>query len=266
MPFAINPSDGVRTYFEEWAGSGPPVLVYAGFTDPLEWSQASVLLRALREEYRLVFADHRGHGRSDKPQETKAYSLDLRTADAVAVLDALGIERVHFIGFSWGARLGFAIGERAPERLLSLVLCGNQPYEWDLDGPMARAVTDAVDASKEAGMGGFLASWESSLDDRFPEPTRTWMLRNDAAAIRAAFRSITAEGPISRDLTKWRVPCLIFAGAADEMHDRAALAAAEIPGATFLSLAGHTHLSAAEEAQELLPHVLDLFRGAAGQA
>jgi hypothetical protein len=49
-------------------------------------------------------------------------------------------------------------------------------------------------------------------------------------------------------------------GEADEMHDAAKRAAAEIPPATFLSLSGHTHLSAPDEVDELLPHVRDLFR------
>jgi pimeloyl-ACP methyl ester carboxylesterase len=64
-----------------------------------------------------------------------AYALPLRSADAVAILDTLDIERAHFLGFSWGARLGFAIGEHAPARVISLILCGNQPYAWDPNWP-----------------------------------------------------------------------------------------------------------------------------------
>ncbi len=78
----------------------------------------------------------------------------------------------------------------------------------------------------------------------------------------AAWRSALAEGPVSQDLGRRRVPCLIYAGAQDEMHNHAKRAAGEIPGANWLSLAGHTHLSAAEEVDEVLPHVLDLFHSA----
>jgi len=180
--------------------------------------------------------------------------------DAAAVLDQLDIERAHFIGISWGARLGFAFGEHRPKRSLSLVLCGNQPYAWDLESPIARAVADAITASIRGGMTAFVATFESALDYTFPEPLRTWTLENDPVALDAAFRSARTEGAISRDLTKWQVPCLIYAGAADEMHDDAERAAAEIPRATFLSLPGHTHLSAADEVNELLPHVLGLLR------
>jgi pimeloyl-ACP methyl ester carboxylesterase len=51
-----------------------------------------------------------------------------RAHDAVTVLDQLGISRAHFIGLSWGARLGFGIGAGTPNRVRSLVCVGQQPY------------------------------------------------------------------------------------------------------------------------------------------
>ena len=116
MPYATNPVDGFRTYFEDSEAAGPPVLFYTGFADPLEVAKASRLAQTLSGQFRLIFADHRGQGGSDKPRDIAAYALPTRVADAVAVLDALGIERAHFLGSSWGARLGFALGEYAPDR------------------------------------------------------------------------------------------------------------------------------------------------------
>ena len=219
----------------------------------------------MRDDFRLIFADHRGQGRSDKPTDVDAYALATRVADVVAVLDALDIDRAHFLGASWGARLGYALGEYAPERVLSLVLSGNQPYAWSLDTPTAQAVAAAIAASRQDGMTGFVETFESGLAYRFPEPQRTWTLEsNDPAALEAAWRSVATEGPISHDLGKWQVPCLICAGEADEMRDDAEKAAREIPGARFVSLAGHSHISAFYEADdELLPHILDLLRSAA---
>jgi pimeloyl-ACP methyl ester carboxylesterase len=262
VPYAANPLDGVRTYFEEAGTAGPPVLFYTGFADPLEVAKASRLAQALSREFRLIFADHRGQGGSDKPHDASAYALAIRVADALAVLDALGVERAHFLGSSWGARLGFALGEQAPERVLSLVLCGNQPYAWNLESPTAQAVAAAIAASRQRGVKGFVETFEEVLDYRFPEPERTWTLeKNDAAALEAAWRSTQLEGPISQDLTRWRVPCLICAGEADEMHDDAKRAAAEIQSAKFVSLAGHSHISAFYEADVvLLLHILELLR------
>lgn len=101
--------------------------------------------------------------------------------------------------------------------------------------------------------------WESSVGERFPEPLRGWMLENDLPALDAAFRSTLIEGTLSRDLSRWRTPCLICSGEEDEMRGDALRAAAEIPGARFLSLPGHTHYLAPEEVDTLLPHVLELF-------
>ncbi len=260
MPHATNATDGLRTYFEDWGGSGATAVFYTGFFDPLEVAQASGLALGLRDEFRLVFADHRGHGRSDKPHEPEAYALPTRVADHVAVLDELGVDRAHVIGFSWGARLGFAIGEHAPDRVRSLVLCGNQPYEWDLTTPIAHAVAAGVDASTTAGMEGFLDVFESGLGVRLPEPARTLELQNDPEAIRAAWTSVLAEVSIADDLSTWQLPCLIYAGTADEMHADARRAAQEIPGAVFLSLPEHTHISAEGEVEEVLGAVRQLLR------
>jgi pimeloyl-ACP methyl ester carboxylesterase len=265
MPYATNPVDGVRTYFEDGGSAGVPVLFYTGFADPLQVAKASRLAHALSSEFRLIYADHRGQGGSDKPRESSSYGLTIRVSDAVAVLGALGIERAHFLGSSWGARLGYAVGEYAPERALSLVLCGNQPYEWNLESPTAQAVAAAIAASRNGGMNGFVAAFESALDYRFPEPARTWTLeKNDPAALEAAWRSVEVEGRVAEDLSKWRMSCLICAGEADEMHDAAKRAAAEIPGAKFVSLTGHSHISAFYEADDvLLPHILELLRSSA---
>lgn len=262
MPYATNPKDGLRVYFEDWGGDRPPVLVYPGFTDPVAYAQRSALVQGLRDEFRLIFGDHRGQGRSDKPHDVESYALTTRVLDAAAILDALAIDRAHFLGFSWGARFGFAMGEHAPERVRSMALCGNQPYAWPTGGPMMRSVVAAIAAGRERGMEAFVDTWEAAIGEEFPEPGRSWMLENDPVALDAAFGSALEEGRISQDLSRWRIPCLIYAGKDDEMHDLAARSAQEIPTATFLSLAGHTHFSAERVGEELLPRVQELFRNA----
>jgi pimeloyl-ACP methyl ester carboxylesterase len=146
MPYARNALDGNRVYFEDDGGNGAAVVLHGGIGDSVDLVRASSIAHALQElptdEFRLIYVDHRGVGRSDKPHEVEAYAMPLRVADAVAVLDELGIERAHFIGNSWGGRLGFGIGEHAPERVLSLVLGGQQPYAIDPNGPLARLIIE----------------------------------------------------------------------------------------------------------------------------
>jgi len=98
-------------YFEDEGGDGAPVVVHGGFLDSVADLRSSAIAGRLPAgESRLVYVDHRGLGRSDKPHDIEAYAMPLRVADAVAVLDGLGLERAHFIGMSWGGRLGFGSG------------------------------------------------------------------------------------------------------------------------------------------------------------
>lgn len=238
MPYAINPDDGVRTWFEDWGGDGWPVLVYTGLADPLEQAQQNPLVNALAPDHRMIFADHRGHGRSDKPHDDNAYAMATRVADAVAVLDEAGVLRAHFLGFSWGARLGFGVGEQAPDRVMSLVLCGNQPYEWDQRWHFVQMLSASLNTTQDGGMQSFVDELESSFGERLEDPVRGWVLANDAAAISAAWRSAMSEGPISSDLTMWDLPCLIYMAAGEEMYNSAARAAGEIPGPGSSGLRG----------------------------
>jgi pimeloyl-ACP methyl ester carboxylesterase len=263
MPYVTNPLDGVRTYFEDDGGGGEPLLVYPGFSDPIAYARQLALSRGLAGTYRLIFADHRGQGRSDKPHEAAAYALPIRAADAVAVIDATETERVHLLGFSWGARLGFALGEHAPERVRSLVLCGNQPYAWDTDGPLFRSVSKAIEAGVRDGIAAFVETREEAIGERFSEPGRTWMFDNDPLALQAAFSSAALEGPVSQDLSTWRTPCLIYCGEMDPMFEDAKRGASEIPGARFVSQGGQDHFSAERVSGELLPEVL-AFLGSVG--
>jgi pimeloyl-ACP methyl ester carboxylesterase len=152
LPYARNALDGRRVYFEEDGGDGAPVVVHGGLLDSVvDLRSGAIAGRLPAGEFRLVYVDHRGLGRSDKPHDVQAYAMPLRVADAVAVLDGLGFERAHFIGMSWGGRLGFGICEHAPDRVISLVVGGQQPYAWP-DSPLTRAITDGLAAARTEGM------------------------------------------------------------------------------------------------------------------
>ena len=115
MAFATNTLDGTRVYFEDDGGEGAAVVLLGGFLDPIDEVRESRIAQMLPADvFRLVYVDHRGLGRSDKPHDPEAYAMRVRVADPVSVLDELRIERAHFIGTSWGGRLWFGIGEHAP--------------------------------------------------------------------------------------------------------------------------------------------------------
>jgi pimeloyl-ACP methyl ester carboxylesterase len=260
MPFATNALDGTRIYYEDTERPGPPLVFMYGLMDPVPAAKALPIARRLESRARMIYVDHRGHGRSDKPHDASAYAIRLRVADVVAVLDALRIDRAHFAGISWGARLGFALGEQAPERLHSLVLSGNQPFAWDQRWPIVQTVTDAIAAARDGGPEALLRWFEDFIGKPLPKKAQRWLLENDAAALDAAWTSALAEGDIAPGLRSWRTPCLIAAGEFDDFHDNARRAATEIPCATFVSLTGKDHITAIDEVDRLMPGILELLQ------
>src|SRR5919106_4349900 len=113
-------SNGVRIRFVE-QGQGAPVVLIHGYTGNLErhWMNNGVFA-ALAKDYRVIAMDARGHGKSDKPHDVKAYGPEM-AQDIVRLLDHLKIERAHIIGYSMGAIIAGHLLTTNPERFLTAV-------------------------------------------------------------------------------------------------------------------------------------------------
>jgi len=94
------------------------VLSHALGSSGIMWQQQ---MPALVERYCVLRYDSRGHGGTDAP--AGPYTLDALGDDVVAMLDALDIERVHWVGLSMGGMVGQNMALRHPQRLVSLALC-----------------------------------------------------------------------------------------------------------------------------------------------
>jgi 3-oxoadipate enol-lactonase len=76
---------------------------------------------ALKDKFRILRYDQRGHGGTDAP--AGRYTFDLLIADVLALLNALAIERPHWVGLSMGGATGLGIAERFPDQLDRVVVC-----------------------------------------------------------------------------------------------------------------------------------------------
>jgi 3-oxoadipate enol-lactonase len=109
----------VRLHFEEAGGAGPPVLLIMGLgmNSTGWWRTIPVLAEA---GLRVIAFDNRGVGRSERPPGP--YTVAEMADDAVAVLDAAGVDRVHVYGISLGGMIAQEVALRHPERVRALVL------------------------------------------------------------------------------------------------------------------------------------------------
>ncbi len=104
----------VRLHVAEAGDPGaPPLVLVHGW--PQHWWAWRRLLPALTERYRVVMPDLRGFGWSDAPPGD--YAKEQLATDLIALLDALGLERVRLGAHDWGAFAGFLVCLRAPERV-----------------------------------------------------------------------------------------------------------------------------------------------------
>lgn len=115
------PSDGADLYVEDM-GSGTPILFLHEMGGTCRsWAPQ---LRHFETSHRCIAYNARGYPPSTVPQDYREYSQKIAVRDALALLDALDIERAHIVGLSMGsfATLQFALDH--PERALSLTVAG----------------------------------------------------------------------------------------------------------------------------------------------
>jgi pimeloyl-ACP methyl ester carboxylesterase len=111
--------NGVELWYEDTGGSGSPILFSHGLL--LSARQFDPQVTVLRDSYRCIAYDHRGQGRS-APSKLRSIDIETLTADAIALIEALGLAPVHFCGHSMGGFIGMRLAARHPELIRSLML------------------------------------------------------------------------------------------------------------------------------------------------
>jgi pimeloyl-ACP methyl ester carboxylesterase len=237
MLYATAP-DGARIYYEI-AGTGEPLLLISGQAgDHHGWD---AVRPDFTDRYRTIVFDHRGTGASDKPDVP--YSTRGFARDAVAVLDAAGIERAHAYGTSMGGRIGQWLGIEHADRLGALVLACTTP--GDAHGIRRTAEADArllavTDADNVAEH--LLADFTQGWIDAHPE---LLVVLDNPLPRHALVRHYRASQRHDSwaELPRIIAPTLVIHGGDDTVNPtaNAPLLAGRIPGAELHIVAGGRH-------------------------
>ncbi|OUS95638.1 alpha/beta hydrolase [Rhodococcus sp. NCIMB 12038] len=252
---ATNPVDGVRIAYRTVGDGEPLVLVHGTALSHAIW-RGFGYVAALRDRYRLILVDLRGHGRSDKPHDEDAYAMDLLSGDVLAVLDHLELPSAHVLGYSLGGRVALALAVGAPDRLESLIVGGGSSL------PQAGAFDrlffpGCIDVLERDGMDAFLGQWNARRAWPIDAGTRVAFMANDAKALAAYMRRSGVEPGVDDDvLRRIAVPTLLFVGSEDaERIGDTRRVAALIPGASLAILPGFDHSTAVAASTEVLAAV-----------
>jgi len=233
--------DGLR-YVDH--GAGPAVLLIHGFTADIErsWVETGIL-PDLARDHRVVAFDLRGHGRSDKPHDPRAY--DEIAHDAVRLLDFLGIPKTHVVGYSLGGIIVAKLLATHPDRFLSAVL-GGAAYRRSQSERADRA---ADEAGREIEGGVYRALLVSTAPTDEPPlgeeailtRSRAIAARNDQRALAALMRSRRALVVTDTEIAAVRVPSLAVVGSADPALPRVKAMQGRWPGLEIEVVPGATH-------------------------
>ncbi|GAB7552304.1 alpha/beta hydrolase [Novosphingobium sp. 11B] len=168
-------------------GSGPGVTAYANWRG---------VIPDLAQHFRCYAPDTLGFGYTDFPEDIAGFDMDRWIAHLTGFMDALGIERAHFIGNSYGGALALALATRHPERVGRLVLMGAAGVHFEVtEGlrkvwgyePSVEAMRDLMTTfafdpalvKDEIVRSRFEASVrpgaQEAFSSLFPEPRQRWL-------------------------------------------------------------------------------------------
>jgi len=246
MPYIEN--QGVRVHYRV-VGDGPPLVLQHGSSmRSILWDVCGYV-DAMKDDYRLILIDARGHGESDKPHDRAAYRWPISVMDVLAVLDALDMPRAAFWGYSWGGGVGFGLAKQAPDRMTGLIVGGSHAEATDFGTRLRGA--DGRDPE------AFVAAYEEKiLGERMREEARARVLKSDTQALAAFMQDRPSHEAILPNL---KMPCLIYAGDKDQAYARAQATARQIRHAVFVTLEGLNHAGAFIHSDRVVPHVTDFL-------
>jgi pimeloyl-ACP methyl ester carboxylesterase len=252
MPSART-SDGVSLHYEE-AGAGFPILFVHEFAgDHRSWD---LQVRSFKMSYRCLTYAARGYPPSDVPTDVASYSQARAVDDALAVLDAAGVEAAHVVGLSMGGFATLHLLLRHPDRVRSAVIAGvgygAQPEKQEQFRKESLAIADAFerDGSARVAEGYAVGPARVQLQNKNPVAWREFagaLAQHDSTGAALTMRGVQAGRPslyaLTDELRAVQTPVLIVAGDEDEGSLEPSLMlkrAIPTSGLTVLPRTGHT--------------------------
>ncbi|WP_266171365.1 3-oxoadipate enol-lactonase [Dyella subtropica] len=234
----ITTGDGCRLAYRLDGDANKPVLALSNSigTTLHMWDGQ---IAALTEHFRVLRYDGRGHGESDSPEG--AYSMDRLGRDVIELLDALGIERAHFLGLSLGGFVGQWLGIYAPDRVDLLILSNTSAHLGPVDEFDARINALKISPDMTAVAQGFLANWFPAHmfepEHSAIEPFRDMLLSTNPQGLAGSFAAVR-DNDMRRTIALINRPTLVIAGRDDTitLASHGEHIAATVPGARLVIL------------------------------
>jgi proline-specific peptidase len=278
---------GYETWYRRVRADGPaaaPLLCLHG--GPGSTHLGFEALDALADERDVVVYDQLGCGNSSQPSDPSLWTIELYVAEVAAVREALGLDRVHLLGHSWGGMLALEVALTQPAGLASLVLSStlSSARLWEVEARRLRAelpepVRSVLDAHEEAGTTDDPA-YETAVRaylqrhlcriDPWPEVVEEMMRTTRLEVYNTMWgpnemvpTGTLAGWDVTPCLGEIEVPTLVLCGRHDEATPhQAEIIAAGIDGAQLVVFEESAHMTLVEEPERYVAIVREFLRRA----
>ena len=217
--------DGAQIWYADYGSGSPVILLHGGLGHSGNWGYQVPAL--VKNGYRAIVIDSRGHGRSSR--DAQPYSYELMASDVLAVMETLSLEKAALVGWSDGACTSLILADKDPERVAGVFYfaCNMDPSgtkEFEFGPLVKRCFNRHVKDYQQL----------SSTPDQFDE-------FSDAVGLMQR----TQPNYSADYLARLRVPVAIVHSEHDEFikREHAEYLARSIPHAEFIDLPGVSHFA-----------------------
>jgi 3-oxoadipate enol-lactonase len=243
----LNRGDFSLHYEALGPAEGLPIVFLHGF--PFSRRMWAPQITLLRERYRVIAYDHRGHG--DSGVGTGQYFLEDFVDDLTALLDQLNVQKAVLCGLSMGGYVALRAIERHPERVQGLILCDTRSEADTNEAKIKRAKqlksirTEGLSAFCEGFLKAVFAPASFVSQTEAVELIRSIILTNPAAGVGGTLLALAARTDTTAALPKIAVPTLILVGEKDAITPPSAAEALQkaIPGSEMHVIPSAAHMS-----------------------
>lgn len=229
-------------------GRGDPLLLLHGFTGRGgNWAELCALLS---QRFTTIMLDLPGHGDTESPSGPERYRMERCAEDIATILDRLGFDTTHLMGYSMGGRLALYLALNMQRRFRSLILESASPGLQSIAEREARKASDEAlaDEIEREGIEAFVNRWEAlplfesqrQLDRAVREKLREGRLKNNPVGLANSLRGMgTGVQPaLWERLPELKLPTLLLAGELDTK---------------FAAIAGQMHATIPDSHLKVIP-------------
>jgi 3-oxoadipate enol-lactonase len=257
-------ANGIAINYQVDGPEGAPWLIFSNSlaTNLTMWDDQA---RELKQAYRVLRYDQRGHGGSDAP--AGRYTFELLMADVIALMDALGIKKTHFAGLSMGGATALGLAETHPDRFDRIIVCDSpcqstpvSTQQWE--ERIVVAQKQGMDALVEPTVGRWFPPETLKANPPHIDKVRK-MVRSTQVNGFIGCAAALANHDYAAAVATVKRPVLFMAGEKDGVTPVAMRKlSAALPGSRYVELPGAGHISNMDQPEGFTWTIADFLKAA----